>query len=71
LTPIYKKGRPLKEPSDLGNVLRGSFSLGGEQVDVSPASLKRLEKIVVDFTAQVRSEGLARYQVKRTLRKGS
>jgi hypothetical protein len=45
--------------SDLGNLVTGGkFSFGGEKWDVTPSSLKLLEKIVAELNSKICEEGL-------------
>jgi len=60
------KVKDLKAPGDLGNLVGGKFTLGGDEWDVSPKSLERLAAIVDQFTAAVVAEGRQRWELKRS-----
>ena len=63
------RGRPRVKPLaswDHGNLVGRTFMLAGRQWDVSRASLKRLDALLRDFRAAVKTEGEAQLRTRQT-----
>jgi len=60
--PGGKKVNSMIMPGDLGNLSGGSYSFGGENWDMTPASLESLKRIVAEVESQLRSSAITSIQ---------
>jgi len=56
--PGGKRVNSMSMPGDLGNLWGGMYSFGGENWDISPASLELLKEIVSEVDSQLRSSAI-------------